>query len=192
MPRMKWGRARNEAPSKHANRCQTEDISATSAKVSSAFVSKASGDKAAGWHIALKLPFGGNGLSMIAVIDDDDSVRAATRSLLMSAGYPVATFSSVEGFIESGAVLETACLVLDLRMPEIDGLEFQSRLNAAAWNIPIIFISAHADDRSRRKAVEAGAVEFFYKPFEAKAFLATVEAVLKVAQASAKPLVEHA
>ena len=115
---------------------------------------------------------------MISVVDDDESVRAATRTLLMSAGYDVATFPSAGMFMESGALGATACLVLDLRMPEIDGLELQKRLNAAAYTVPIIFISAHADPRSRRSAMEAGAVDFFCKPFEANAFLSAIRTAL--------------
>jgi two-component system response regulator FixJ len=120
----------------------------------------------------------GSGLNMIAVVDDDESVRTATKSLLTSAGYDVATFASAGSFLKSDAVRETACLVLDLRMPEMDGLELQSQLNAAASTFPIIFISAHADALSRRRAIEAGAVNFFCKPFEAAALLAAIELAL--------------
>jgi FixJ family two-component response regulator len=115
----------------------------------------------------------------ISIVDDDESIRRATSGLLRSVGYQVETFASAQLFLESDALRETDCLVLDVRMPGIDGLELQRRLNAAQSHVPIIFVTAH-DDRSRRTtAMDAGAANFFQKPFEANAFVAAIEAALR-------------
>src|ERR1700733_2723198 len=103
----------------------------------------------------------------ISIVDDDESIRKATRALLRSVGYEVETFASAELFLQSDALRETDCLVLDVRMPGIDGLELQRRLNAAQSLVPIIFVTAHDDKSHRRIAMEAGAANFFHKPFEA-------------------------
>jgi FixJ family two-component response regulator len=115
----------------------------------------------------------------ISIVDDDESIRRATRALLRSVGYQVETFASAELFLESDALRETDCLVLDVRMPGIDGLELQRRLNAAQSHIPIIFVTAHDDKSYRTTAMDAGAVNFFHKPFEANAFVAAVQAALR-------------
>ncbi len=115
----------------------------------------------------------------ISIVDDDESIRRATRALLRSVGYRVETFASAELFLESDALRETDCLVLDVRMPGIDGLELQRRLNAAQSHIPIIFVTAHDDKSYRTTAMDAGAVNFFRKPFEANAFVAAVQAALR-------------
>ena len=101
----------------------------------------------------------------ISIVDDDESIRRATRALLRSVGYQVETFASAELFLESDAHRETDCLVLDVRMPGIDGLELQRRLNAAQSHIPIIFVTAHDDKSYRTTAMDAGAVSFFHKPY---------------------------
>src|SRR5260370_21913281 len=93
----------------------------------------------------------------ISIVDDDESIRAATRALLRSVGYEVETFASAELFLESGALQETECLVLDVRMPGIDGLELQRRLNEASSRVPIIFVTAHDDRAHQEKSIEAGA-----------------------------------
>jgi FixJ family two-component response regulator len=116
---------------------------------------------------------------MISIVDDDESVRTATQALLRSAGYEVETFASAELFIESGALRETECLVLDVRMPGMGGLELQRRLNEAKSCVPVLFVTAHDDRTHRLKAMEAGAVNFFRKPFDADAFLATIQAALR-------------
>jgi FixJ family two-component response regulator len=115
----------------------------------------------------------------ISIVDDDESIRRATSALLRSVGYQVETFASAELFLESDALRETDCLVLDVRMPGIDGLELQRRLNAAQSHIPIIFVTAHDDKSYRATAMDAGAVNFFHKPFEANAFVAAVQAALR-------------
>jgi len=116
----------------------------------------------------------------ISIVDDDESIRKATSALLRSVGYQVETFASAESLLESDdALRETDCLVLDVRMPGIDGLELQRRLNAAQSGIPIIFVTAHDDMSYRTTAMDAGAVNFFHKPFEANAFVAAVQAALR-------------
>lgn len=115
----------------------------------------------------------------ISIVDDDASIRGAIKALLRSGGYHVEAFASAELFLASDAIRETSCLVLDLRMPGIDGLELQRRLNAAQSRVPIIFITAHGDNLHRATAMDAGAANFFHKPFEAAAFVAAIEAALR-------------
>jgi len=117
--------------------------------------------------------------SLISVVDDDESVRAATRALLRSAGYGVETFTSAELFLGSAASRDSACLLLDIRMPGMDGLELQRRLNVAESRFPIIFVSANEDTANRQAAIRAGAAEFFSKPFEGEVLLACIEAAIK-------------
>jgi FixJ family two-component response regulator len=118
------------------------------------------------------------GLAMISIVDDDGSVRTAIKALLRSAGYEAETFASAELFIESGAQRETECLVLDVRMPGIDGLELQRRMNEAKSHVPIIFVTAHDDRAHRKTAMAAVAASFFQKPFDASAFVAAVRAAM--------------
>lgn len=117
-------------------------------------------------------------VSLISIVDDDESVREATKTLLRSVGYQVQTFTSAENLLNSGALGETECLILDVRMPGIDGLELQRRLNAEGFRVPIIFITAHGDGPLRRQVIEAGAVDLLSKPFAAGTLLATVETAL--------------
>lgn len=123
------------------------------------------------------------GLGVISVVDDDESVRAATKALLRSAGYAVETFASAEIFLESGALRETECLILDVRMPGVDGLELQRRLNVAESAVPIIFVTAHDDKTNRRTAIEAGAADFFHKPFQGDALVEAIQSALKTREA---------
>ena len=115
---------------------------------------------------------------LIAVIDDDKSVRNSVKTLLRSAGFRVETFESAEAFLESGAAAETGCLILDVRMPGMGGLELQVRLHDTNTLVPIVFITAHDDGALRRQAIEAGAVEMLHKPFAPKMLLSTVQTAL--------------
>jgi FixJ family two-component response regulator len=115
---------------------------------------------------------------MIAVIDDDESIRDSTRSLLRSVGHKVESFDSAGTFLDLGAVAETECVVLDVLMPGMDGLELQRRLNASHPGIPIIFVTAHDDATNRRTAIEAGAIDVLNKPFQADTLVATVQTAL--------------
>jgi two-component system, LuxR family, response regulator FixJ len=117
--------------------------------------------------------------SLISVVDDDESARDSIRCLLRSAGYRVATFESGELFLESEALRNTGCLILDIGMAGMDGLEVQRRLNGADAVVPIIFVTAQADRKSRQVAIEAGASDFFPKPFPTSDLLAAIETALQ-------------
>jgi len=103
--------------------------------------------------------------NLISVVDDDESVRRSTRLLVESFGYRAAVFESAEGFLRFGQLRDTSCLVLDVQMPGMDGLELQTQLAAEGCGIPVIFITAHDDQESRRRALRSGAVAFLGKPF---------------------------
>jgi CheY-like chemotaxis protein len=115
---------------------------------------------------------------LVAIIDDDKSVRNSVKALLRSAGYRVETFESAEAFLESGPAPEIGCLILDIRMPGMDGLELQAHLNEGNSQLPIIFITAHEDAPLRHQVIEAGAVDMLRKPFSPNALLSTVQMVL--------------
>ena len=102
----------------------------------------------------------------VAIVDDDDSVRGTLQELLRSAGFFSLAFESAEAFLGSGDHLETGCLITDIRMPGMSGLELQARLNAERCRIPTIFITAHGDEEMRLRALREGAVEFLPKPFD--------------------------
>ena len=116
---------------------------------------------------------------LVAVVDDDDSMRGALQGLLKAVGLPSQAFASAEEFLNSGQQHQTACLITDIRMPGISGLELQAKLNAAHCRIPTIFITAHGDAQMRMQALRAGAVEFLAKPFDDEALLETVRAALE-------------
>jgi FixJ family two-component response regulator len=116
---------------------------------------------------------------LVAIVDDDDSVRVALEGLLKSAGLPSRGFESAEEFITSGQQSQTACLITDIRMPGMSGLELQAKLNAEDCRIPIVFITAHGDAKLRMQALRAGAVEFLAKPFDDEALIQSVRAALE-------------
>jgi len=103
---------------------------------------------------------------VVATVDDDRRVRESVQSILESAGYDAITFESGETFLESGALSRVACVVADVRLPGIDGLELQRRVRRDRPSVPIIFITAHDDDDIRRRALRDGAVAFMVKPFD--------------------------
>jgi FixJ family two-component response regulator len=115
----------------------------------------------------------------IAVLDDDDSVRNALQGLLKAVGLPAQTFASAEEFLKSSERQQIACLIADIRMPGMSGLELQAKLNAERCRIPFIFITAHGDAKMRMQALRAGAVEFLAKPFDDEALLESVRAALE-------------
>jgi FixJ family two-component response regulator len=117
--------------------------------------------------------------SLIAVVDDDESVRRSTRLLLESFGYRAAIFESAEGFLRFGPFRDTSCLVLDVQMPGMDGLQLQSQLAAQGCGIPIIFITAYDDQEYRRRAMRAGAVAFLGKPFTDQQLLQAIRSALR-------------
>jgi FixJ family two-component response regulator len=116
---------------------------------------------------------------LVAILDDDDSVRSALQGLLEAVGLSAQAFASSEEFLNSGQQHRIACLIADIRMPGMSGLELQARLNAERCRIPIIFITAHGDEKMRMQALRAGAVEFLAKPFDDEALLASVRAALE-------------
>jgi FixJ family two-component response regulator len=120
----------------------------------------------------------GNGTRVIAIVDDDESVRAAMQGLMRVAGYPALAFVSAEEFLNSGEQERTACLIADMRMPGMSGLELQAELNAEHHRIPIIFITAHGDEEMRIQALREGAVDFLIKPVDKEALLASIRAAL--------------
>ncbi len=116
---------------------------------------------------------------VISIVDDDASVRRSTRRLLRSSGFRAETFASAEEFLESKSPGETACLILDLRMPGMNGLELQRRLAQNGDDVPIIFLSAHASEEDERSALRAGAVQFLRKPISKEALLDAIREALK-------------
>jgi FixJ family two-component response regulator len=116
---------------------------------------------------------------MVAVVEDDESYRAAVQRLLKSAGLPVRSFASAEDFLKSGQQQETGCLIADIQMPGMSGLDLQAKLNAEHCPIPIIFITAHGDEEIRLQAMRGGAVKFLAKPFDGAILLESVRVALK-------------
>src|SRR5438552_14938856 len=116
--------------------------------------------------------------TFIAIVDDDDLMRSALLGLLKEAGLPARTFTSAEEFLSSGDWSHTACLIADIRMPGMSGLDLQATLNAEQIAIPTIFITAHGDCRMRMQALRAGALEFLTKPFDDEVLLESVRLAL--------------
>ena len=117
--------------------------------------------------------------NLVVIVDDDDSMRSALQGLLKVAGLPAQAFASAEEFLKSGQQHQTACLIADIRMPGMSGLELQAQLNADGCRIPIIFITAHGDAKMRLQALREGAVEFLSKPFDDEVLLDSVRAALE-------------
>lgn len=115
----------------------------------------------------------------VAIVDDDESVRGALRGLMKEAGIEALDFASAEDFLNSEILPQTGCLIADIRMPGMSGLELQHTLNARACRIPTVFITAHGDAKMRLQAMRGGAVEFLSKPFDDEALLDSVRAALE-------------
>jgi FixJ family two-component response regulator len=116
---------------------------------------------------------------IIAIVDDDESVRYALKGMMKSVGLPAQAFASAEDFLNSGVLRQTACLIADIRMPGMSGLDLQNKLNAEHCRIPTIFITAHGDAKMRLRALRGGAVEFLAKPFDDEVLLENVRAALE-------------
>jgi len=116
----------------------------------------------------------------ISIVDDDSSMREAITTLISSIGFSVDEFFSAEDFLKSGRPDVFDCLILDVRMPGIDGLELQRRLVAANITVPIVFITAHYSEDQRRVAMEAGAVAFLRKPFTEQELLDAIDTSLAI------------
>ena len=115
---------------------------------------------------------------LVVIVDDDELVREALSGLMKVAGLPALAFASAEEFLNSGKQEHTACLIADIRMPGMSGLDLQSKLNRDNVRIPIIFITAQGDEKMRMQAMRAGAVEFLAKPFDDDALLDSVRIAL--------------
>jgi FixJ family two-component response regulator len=116
---------------------------------------------------------------MVAVVEDDQSYRVAVQRLLKSAGFSVRSFASAEDFLRSGRQHETGCLITDIRMPGMSGLDLQAKLNTDHCPIPTIFITAHGDEDMRLQAMRGGAVKFMVKPFDGEILLESVRAAFE-------------
>ena len=119
----------------------------------------------------------GHSKPVVVAVDDDDRVRASIQSVLESAGYEAVVFASAEAFLESGVLRQATCLLADVRLPGMDGLELQRRIRRARPQLPIIFITAHDDEHIRQQALRDGAVDFLVKPFDAAQLLENIEGV---------------
>jgi FixJ family two-component response regulator len=121
----------------------------------------------------------------ISVVDDDESMREAIKALISSMGLSVEGFSSAEDFLNSGRSQVFHCLILDVMMPGLNGLELQQRLRADHQLVPIIFVTAHYSEKERTRAMEAGAVEFLSKPFTEQELFLAIGASLSMPKAIA-------
>jgi FixJ family two-component response regulator len=108
---------------------------------------------------------------MVSIVDDDPHAREGIKELVESLGYNARAFVSAQDFLQSGAVSKTSCLITDLQMPGLNGLELQERLQAQGYQTPVILITAYPNENHRRRALSAGAVGFLSKPFEEQSLL---------------------
>jgi FixJ family two-component response regulator len=115
---------------------------------------------------------------LIVAVDDDFRVREAIVSVVESAGYASRVFSSAQDFLDSGALARASCLITDLKMEGIDGIELQNRVRSIRRELPVIFISAHGNTAVREKALAGGAIEFMPKPFDVGRLLEIIDAVV--------------
>ena len=107
-----------------------------------------------------------NAIPVISIIDDDESIRVATKNLVRSLGFRVHTFASAEDYLQSNHVEDTSCLITDVQMPGVNGIELQSLLHEQGCRTPIIFIPAFPEERTRARVMQAGAIGFLSKPFD--------------------------
>jgi FixJ family two-component response regulator len=121
---------------------------------------------------------GGQTSKLIAIIDDNESIQDSLCDLIESGGFEVKCFGSAKAFLESDLHGRAACLIVDVRMPKMSGLELQARLKQEKCNVPIIFITAHDDAETRAQAIEEGAVEFLAKPFDHQLLLKALRGTL--------------
>jgi FixJ family two-component response regulator len=117
---------------------------------------------------------------LISIVDDDASVRDGIGNLVDSLGYNSATFTSAKHFLEAGMIAETTCLITDLQMPELNGLELQEALRAKGYRTPVIMITASPNDKQRARALENGAVGFLTKPFDERSLIECLTTAIKL------------
>ena len=120
----------------------------------------------------------GNETRLVSIVDDDESLRRSVKNLLTSVGFQVETFASAEAFLQSAHRADTRCVVLDLRMPGMSGLDLLVHLAATGSPIPVVILTAHSDDEARRRTLQAGAVAYLGKPFHGEALLDAVRNAL--------------
>src|SRR5438093_11390772 len=120
----------------------------------------------------------------ISIVDDDESMRCALKSLVASLGLKACTFASAEQFLESACLDDTACLITDLQMPGLNGIELQQSLLAQGRDIPIIFVTAFPEERMRARAIEAGALGFLGKPFDSSTLVELLDKALEIGRKS--------
>jgi FixJ family two-component response regulator len=118
--------------------------------------------------------------ALVSVVDDDESVRESLPDLLKEFGFAVQVFSSAEEFLSSDSIAQTACLILDIAMPGMSGLDLQQELRRRRQEIPIVFITANGDENIRSRLLGRGAVECLFKPFNETALLNALDAALEV------------
>jgi FixJ family two-component response regulator len=119
-----------------------------------------------------------SGLPLISVIDDDDAVRESLQALIRSAGFTAQGFASAEEFLHSDTLSQTHCLILDVRLPAMNGMDLKRHLTPSRREIPIIFITAHGDEAARIRALREGALEYLFKPFNDEALLNAIQSSL--------------
>jgi FixJ family two-component response regulator len=118
-------------------------------------------------------------IPVISIIDDDESIRAAANRLVRSLGFVALTFSCADDFLHSPRLNDTSCVISDVQMPGMGGIELQCALIASGKNIPIIFVTAFPDERIRAQAIEAGAIGFLRKPFKGSTLIQYIDDALK-------------
>ena len=121
-------------------------------------------------------------LHFVVAVDDDFRVRESLQSLIESAGYEPLVFSSAEEFLQSGTLPAATCVITDVRMPGMDGIELQRRIRLERPDLPVIFVSAHNHAEIRQKALKDGAVDFLYKPFNAADLLEVIQSAVAKAR----------
>jgi FixJ family two-component response regulator len=116
---------------------------------------------------------------LISIVDDESIVRGAIESLVRSLGFPACTFPSAEAFLKSRQMAGTACLICDVQLPGVNGMDLQNRLDGLGLSIPTIFITAYPNEEVRTRALGAGAVCFLHKPFDAQSLIHCIENALE-------------
>jgi FixJ family two-component response regulator len=116
---------------------------------------------------------------MISIVDDDKSVREAAKMLVRSLGYTTATFASAEEFLQSGRVRDTACLITDVQMPGMSGVDLQSHLTASGHCTPVIFVTAYPEESIMERALDGGAFGFLSKPFSEESLIACLDRAME-------------
>ena len=120
-----------------------------------------------------------NNTKFVAIVDDDDSMRSAVQDLLEAVGLPAQGFASAEEFLESGRLHDTACLITDVQMPGMSGLDLQYHLTANGHSMPVILVTAYPEEAIRARALNAGAIGFLSKPFSEESLIACLDRAME-------------